>query len=77
MHFRNLDKREKTAMNLPRERYPAVYHDPNASLVCMIKAVPDDINEHPHYSRWICFSKARSVAVELIGPDGEKQTRQT
>jgi hypothetical protein len=64
-------------VTLPRERYPATDHDPNASLIRMIKAVPNDTNEQPFYSRWIYLPKACAVVAELLGPDGEKQTPQT
>ncbi|QGZ64360.1 hypothetical protein [Paraburkholderia acidisoli] len=64
-------------MNLPRERYPATDHDPNASLIRMVKAVPDDTQDQPFYSRWIYLPKACTVVAELTGPDGAPQDVQS
>jgi hypothetical protein len=60
-----------------RERYPATDRDPTASIIRSVKAIPDDVNEQPFYSRWIYIPKACVVVAELLGPDGEKQTKQS
>jgi hypothetical protein len=64
-------------MTLPHERYPTTDHDPNASVIRMVKAAPDNANEQPFYSRWIYLPKACNVAAELVGPGGEKQAAQS
>ncbi|MFM0555223.1 hypothetical protein P0D69_30250 [Paraburkholderia sediminicola] len=56
-------------MTLPRERYPATDHDPNESLVRMVKTVPDITNEQRFYPRWIYLPKACNVVAQLVGPD--------